>query len=77
MSVTAMGAALSFPPRSVRLSSRPVIVSITFDNSISDDELRLCSFVNYWGYAVLVSPGIQMPKMLTAPEFRVEPQQQL
>jgi hypothetical protein len=34
-----------------------------------------CSFVNYRGYAVLVSPGIQMPNMPTAPEFRVEQQQ--
>ncbi len=30
-----------------------------------------------WGISVFVSLGIQMPNMLTAPEFRVEPQQQL
>ena len=40
MSVTAM-VAPSFPPRSVGLPSRPVIVGITFDKSISGDEIRV------------------------------------
>ncbi|KAL3826406.1 hypothetical protein ACHAXA_008614 [Cyclostephanos tholiformis] len=29
-----------------------------------------CSFVNHRGYAIIVSPGIQMPIMPMAPEFR-------